>query len=761
MKLLCRIMAVVWLSCCLVRPASGQPAGTISGTVYDSLSKEPLVSATVLVQELQKGRFTNADGYFILPQIPFGTYHLRITYLGYRPKIISITVSPQNPRRVLKIFLVPDTLELGEVVVEAEREIEKREVIISRVHIPLQQLTSVRIASERDIFRTLQYLPGILSSSQVSSGLYIRGGSPDQNLILLDGATVYNPSHAFGFYSTFNADAIKDVQLYKGGFPAEYGDRMSAVLDITQKEGNKTAYHGKLIIGTLSSQGSVEGPIPLLPRSSFFLAGRRTYLEIVKPFLPEDPENPIPDFYFYDLNGKITMLPGDDDKVSLGGFLTRDIFRVRNAGTHFTFGILNRVASLRWAHVFTPQLLLTALGSASYYENRLDGSNFGFDFQIKNFIQDLAFKVTTEYYPTDRLSLKAGGEYHHYRFQFYQNFTGKRDTVIQEGSGRFGTIHFDVPDETFSIFLQGSYKLTDLLLIQAGIRSLTMGLRDLTVVMPRLALRYQFHPDFSVKLLWGIYKQYFYLAYQPNFSFFDTWLPTDPLTNPPTAQHYILSVEGYPLPNIKTSVDVYYKPMKHIAEFNRFSISGNSTRDIFLFGDGIAYGIEIFAQKKTGKLTGWVGYAYGYVEWQIDSLNNGKPFNPRYDRRHDFKIVLNYQISRRWEAAASFFFQSGQPYTPATSRFQSRFPGENPGRGVVIPADLYSLRLPPSHQLNLSIRYHTTIFDLPAIFSLDIYNVYSRRDIFARIYDTTSEVTTVTDVKLLPIVPSFSVEVEL
>ncbi len=738
-----------------------QQYGTISGYVYDSLSGEPLVSATVLLEELRKGKFTNADGYFILPQVPFGTYHLRISYLGYRHRTILVTLSAKRPNRSLRIFLIPDTIEIGKVVVEAEREIEKREVIISRVHIPTQQLTSVRIASERDIFRTLQYLPGILASSQVSSGLYIRGGSPDQNLILLDGATVYNPSHAFGFYSTFNADAIKDVQLYKGGFPAEYGDRMSAVIDITQKEGNKSEYHGKLIVGMLSSQGSVEGPLPLLPNTSFFLAGRRTYLEIVKPFLPEDPENPIPDFYFYDLNGKITYMPADGNKISLGGFLTRDVFRVQNPGVQFSFGILNRVASLRWAHVFNPSLLLTTIASHSYYENQLNGSNFGFDFEIKNYIQDLAFKAVAEYYPTAKLTLKAGGEYHAYQFLYYQNFTGKKDTIIEEGSGRFGSIHFDVSDFTLSTFLQASYRISDLLLLQAGVRSLTMDLRRLTVLMPRFAIRYQFHPEFALKFLWGVYKQYFYLAYQPNFSFFDTWLPTDPLTDPPTAQHFILSIEGYPTDEIKTSIDLYYKPMKHIAEFNRFSISGQSTRDIFLFGDGTAYGVELFVQKKTGRLTGWIGYAYGYVSWQIDSLNNGEPFNPRYDRRHDFKVVVNYQLSSRWDCSASFFFQSGQPYTGVTSRFQSRFPGENPGRGVTIPARLYGLRLPPSHQLNLSVRYHTAIFDLPTIVSLDIYNVYSRRDIFARIYDTSTEVTTVTDVKLLPIVPSLSIEVQL
>lgn len=754
-------LSLLWIGTLSAAFPLEQSAGSLSGYVYDSSSREPLVSATVLLKETNSGRYTNADGYFLFPELPYGTYHLSIRYIGYKPKDVTVRITPERPQQTIHILLSPRTVQIDEVTVEAEQEIEKREVIVSRVQLPVEQLKAIRIAGEQDIFRTIQYLPGVLSSSQLSSGLYIRGGSPDQNLILLDDATVYNPSHVFGFYSTFNPEAIKDIQLYKGGFPAEYGDRLSAVLDITQKEGNKREYHGKIGVGLLSSQLSVEGPIPLPFESSFFFAGRRTYLEVIRPFLPEDPENPLPDFYFYDLNGKLTFRPFPNDKIMINGFLTRDILSAMTPGTDFLLGITNRAVSLRWNHIFNPKLLATAVLASSYYENQLTGTTFGYDFSTLNSIEDQSLKVTIEYYPNDRLSLKSGVEYRHYNFLYYQNFSGS-DTALPEGSGEFGRINIPVNDFTISSFLQASYKLSDLLLLQAGFRTLRMDLRNLTVGMPRFAIRYQFHPDYALKLAWGMYKQYFYLAYQPNFSFFDTWFPVDPLTEPPTAQHYILSLESSAFSQFKLSLDLYYKPMKHIAEFNRYSLAGTTVRDIFFFGKGTAYGAEIFLQKSHGKITGWIGYAYGFVQWQIDSINYGEPFNPRYDRRHDFKIVLNYNYSPKWQFSASFLFQSGQPYTGITSRFQSKLPGDNVGRGVVIPSQRYGLRLPPSHQLNFGVRYSTHIFGkYKALISLDIFNVYSRRDILTRFYDTTSEKTVVTDIKLLPIVPSISMEVSL
>jgi outer membrane receptor protein involved in Fe transport len=262
-----------------------------------------------------------------------------------------------------------------------------------------------------------------------------------------------------------------------------------------------------------------------------------------------------------------------------------------------------------------------------------------------------------------------------------------------------------------------------------------------------------------VKAAWGIYHQYLRLASQPDFSFFDTWLPTDTTVVPSKAAHYILGVETQPFEGVNLNVDAYYKKMEHISEFNQYATNAGNVTELFYDGNGEAYGLEFFLQKKAGDFTGWLGYSFGFVNARFDSVNDGREFHPKYDRRHDFKIVAQYKLSDHWDVGASFTLQSGQPYTGSTSRFRAQLPGESIGSDITMPTDRYSLRLPMSHQLNLNVNYNTTVFDLPARLLIDIYNVYSRRDIWFRYYDTSKEVTEVTDVKLLPILPTVAFEV--
>ncbi|MBI3260607.1 MAG: TonB-dependent receptor [Ignavibacteriae bacterium] len=728
--------------------------GTLNGFITDAETKETLISVTVSVKGTKVGALTNKNGFYSLKSIPLGKQTIVVSLLGYK-KLEKEIVIEDNDSKKLNFELVPQSIQSKQVYVDAEREVEKRQISVSRVDIPIQQLSQLRIGGEADVFRALQFLPGVLTSSQISSGLYIRGGSPDQNLVLLDGSTVYNPSHLFGFISSFNPDAIKDVELIKGGYPAEYGSRLSAVLNLTQKDGNQEKYEGLASIGLISSRASAQGPIG---NGSFFVGGRRTYLDLLLGALPEDKENPLPNFGFYDMNAKITQTIDANNKLFLSGFLSNDFLTLDGSGINFQLGLGNRAASLRWTHVFGDNLFSVINVSGSRYLTGFDGDNSGFKFKVENSIIDYTLKMDLEWFASNDLTIKGGYEGTLFNFNYLQSF-GK-DSISNSDSTTAGSTNLSIYDHTHSLFTQVNYQLTDLLSLQGGLRFNYWDSSNVTTWDPRIALRYQIQENFAVKAAYGIYHQYLRLASQQDFSFFDTWLPTDNSVLPSTARHYILSFETVPFENYGLNVDFYYKDLSNISELIQTATKGTKVADIFYSGNGRAYGAEIFLQKKVGDLTGWIGYATGFVYATFPDINGGREFRPKYDRRHDFKIVGMYKLNDRWDFSGTFTFQSGQSYTSATSRFGSAMPGESVNYSYVVPGQRYGERLPASHQLNLNANYTTTFFGLPARIMIDIYNVYSRRDIWFRYYNTDKNITTVTDVKLLPIIPTIAFEVK-
>jgi hypothetical protein len=735
-----------------IEPAD-KAKGTASGFVQDAVTKEPLIGATIAIKGTKLGAYSNKSGYFSISNVPPGEQTLLVTYVGYKRKEIQLNVVAGGASK-LRIELSADTSKSREVTVTADRQEDKRQISISRVNIPIEQLSQLRIGGEADVFRALQMLPGVLTSSQISSGLFIRGGSPDQNLVLLDGMTVYNPTHLFGFISAFNNDAIKDVDLIKGGFPAEFGGRMSAVLNITQKDGNRDHVEGLVGLGLISSRASVQGP---LGNGSFFLGGRRTYLDLVLGLIPEDPTTPFPTFNFYDLNAKITQNLGEDDKVSLSGFMTRDNLGFSQPGLDFGVRIGNRATSARWSHIFDPTLFTTITLSASRYDNSFDGKNSGIAFSVNNSIVDYTTKVELEWFAGETFSVKGGYEGNIYNFDYVQLFeqSAQNNTVIRD------TIGLEIWDNTQAMYAQTTWNMTDEITLQGGMRASYWTSSEQWLMDPRLAVRYQLTEDVALKAAWGIYHQYLRLASAPDFSFFDTWLPSDRSVPPGRADHYVLSMESRPYEGYDINVDVYYKNLANINELQQ----GNRGRqvqvsDIFYVGNGYTYGAEFFVQKRSGRLTGWIGYALGFVYSRFDSVNLGNWFRPKFDRRHDLKITAMYKINDDWEIGSSFMFQSGQSYTGATSTLAGRMPGWEGGVVMVNPSQRWGLRLPNSHQLNLNVNYNTTMFGLPCRLFLDIYNVYSRRDIWFRSFITTEGIPTARDVRLLPILPTISLELK-
>ena len=733
------------------------PAGaTLSGYVSDVDNGEKLIGATVAVLGTKVGAAANASGYYVVKNIPSGTYTVRVTSLGYEPLEVKITFADGESRRE-DFALTPVQTETGGVTVVGQKE--KRQITVSKVEIPVEQLAQLRIGGEADVFRALQFLPGVLTSSQISSGLYIRGGSPDQNLVLVDGSTVYNPSHLLGFFSTFNPDAIKDVDLIKGAYPAEYGGRLSAVLDLRQKDGNVNEFEGVASLGLVSSRLSLQGPTPF-GNGSYFIGGRRTYLDLITGLLPEDPENPFPNFAFYDVNAKITQTLSKNDVLQVSGFTSADDLGLEASGLEFNLGISNLVGSVRWTHTFADDLFFVLNAGGSKYETGFDGKNSGFFFEAKNSIRDYTGKSKLEWYANDRLTVKTGLDATIYQFNYFQNFSGDSVDIVDPGTNENGQVNLLVDDWTVAGYGQANYLLTDAFSVQGGLRVDYFNLSETTTYDPRAALRWQMFPNFALTAGWGIYHQYLRLATQPDFSFFDTWMPTDSTVVPSKAIHYVLSGESELVEGVDLNVDLYYKTLDNISDFNTTVTEAQNVADVFYSGEGEAYGGEIFIQKKSGRLVGWVGYGLGWVNARFDSINGGKEFRPKYDRRHDLKVVAQYKLSDHWDIGASFTFQSGQSYTGATSRFRTTLPDGTSGYDLIIPSQRYGLRLPASHQLNLNVNYNSTLFGLPMRLLFDVYNVYSRRDIWFRYYETDGETTEVTDVRLLPIIPTIALEVK-
>lgn len=727
----------------------------LNGYVKDESNGETLIGATVVIKDTKFGSYTNRQGFYNINNVPAGQYTIKVSMVGYETREIKVTLDKNLVKR-LDIQIKAGSVISEGISVTADRDVESRQISISKVNIPIQQIKEIRIGGESDVFRAIQMLPGVLTSSQISSGLYIRGGSPDQNLVLLDGTTVYNPSHLFGFISTFNSDAIKDVELIKGGYPAEYGSRLSSVLNITQKDGNRNEFQGVASLGLISSKVSLEGPIG---NGSWFLSGRRTYFDLIKGALDTDPTNPIPDFGFYDVNAKITQDIGSSDKISVSGFMSDDDFDFETSGINLNMFLGNRSAGVKWTHIFGKDLFTNVNISGSHYSNGLKQDLSGFLITVENSITDYTFRGSAEYFLSDITTLSSGIEFTNFIFEYNQNFTGDGQSG-EQGTNEGGRANLLYHDWVYSAYAQINHQFTDLLSLQAGLRANYWDYSLQTNFDPRVALRWQAQENFAIKASWGIFHQYLRLAGDENFALFDTWLPTDRTVDPSQAVHYILSFETEPTEGYNLNFDVYYKDLKNISEINRTALEAVDVKDIFFSGKGTAYGAEIFLQKRFGKLAGWVGYGLGWVNANFDSINGGRTFRPKYDRRHDLKIVAQYQLNDSWTFGATFMLQSGQSYTGATSRFQAGMPGDNYGYGKIIPSDRYGLRLPPSHQLNLSVGYNTTLFKLPFRINLDIFNVYSRRDILMRIYNADDEETVVEDVRLLPIIPTISFEIK-
>ena len=704
---------------------------TLSGTITDVKNGEELVGATVYVAEARAGVSTNSYGFFSI-SLPPGNYHIAVTYIGYETKKLDVDFNTDNR---LKIELKEEERKLKEVVVQTDRA-DARHVSENKMSVVKMDIKQVKkiplLLGEVDIIKAVQLLPGVQSAGDGSSNFVVRGGNIDHNLVLLDEAVVYNPSHVFGFFSTFNGDAIKDFDLYKGGIPSQFGGRLASVLDVRMKDGNAKEFNASGGVGVLFSRLTLEGPLPK-KKGSFMIAGRRSYFDIFFP-LSKDLDGVAA--YFYDLNMKLNYILGDKDKFFLSGYMGRDKLAF---GELVGFGWGNITTTARWNHIFSNKLFVNTTLSYSRYD-------YNVDFNIAknlnstriNYINDLNLKIDGSYYLSPRNSFKFGIKQNYYVFEPGLQKPITAESIIPESSlptkrayeqdyylshivkmGARATVEYGGRISVFSnmgtgrsINYIGSPTYIDNGFVKEGQKDTINMFRNYKAaeiyntyygIEPRMNFTYLLNSSTSLKCSYNRMFQYMQLIQNITASVGqEFWTPSDKYLKPQQSDQIAAGVfKNFRENTIEFSAEVYYKWLRNTVELrDNADIQFNEAIESQLVaGKGRAYGIEFFARKQTGNTTGWISYTLAKSERQADFINNGEWYPFRYDRRHYLTIVISQTISKRVTLGASFVYGSGLAFTMPTSAYQLF------GDPKIVPdyGSRNSARYPEYHRLDLSV----------------------------------------------------------
>ncbi len=702
-----------------------QQTFTVSGYVNDSTSGESLIGASIFIKEIQKGVSTNTYGYYSVT-LAEGSYTFITRYIGYaqEDRVIDLRADVK-----MNIDLKPTVTEIKQVeVVKEKRKSNTESTDMGRIDVDVQKLNTLpALLGEVDILKVIQFLPGVKSGGEGNSGFYVRGGGPDQNLILLDEATVYNASHLFGFFSVFNADAIKNLELIKGGMPANYGGRTSSVLDITMKEGNDNKFHGQGGIGLISSRFTLEGPI-VKDKSSFIVSGRRTYIDVLtKPFLKDNPNFGGTGYYFYDLNAKANYRISDKDRLYLSGYFGRDVFDFGSSDPgdpKFRIPWGNATVAARWNHVFGPKLFMNTTATFSDYKFEFNGEQSDFAFKLFSGIKDYGLKVDLSQYPNVRHSLKYGGQYiyHVYTPSTVNVSSGATDFNIDEPS--------KLNAHETAVYILDEFDVTDRIRVNGGLRFTSFAqvgtfreyvlspagdptgdlinygrgqsVKTYVGLEPRLSARYRINDKSSFKASFNRNLQYVHLASFSSIALpTDVWVPSGKNVKPQVGVQYAVGYfRDFKERVFEASVEVYYKDMQNLIEYKEGAQpqdNGNTNYDANLvFGNGYSYGAEFFVKKRTGRLNGWVGYTWSKTMRKFPDLNKGEEFPSRWDRTHDVSIVASYEYNKRWTFGATFTYQTGQAVTLPVNRYWIE------GRLVSEYTERNGYRMAPYHRLDVA-----------------------------------------------------------
>ncbi len=727
-----------------------QLTASISGFISNTETGEPLIAANFALKENQKGTAANNSGYFFLTNLSPGSYTIVATYIGFKRFEKEITLrSGENLH--LNIELTPHEEQMQELVVESQKRTPEDRTIGS-AEISGKRIQDIPAVLQADVFRSLQLLPGIKASSDFSSGLYVRGGSPDQTLILLDNTTVYNPSHFFGFFSTFNPPAVEDVHLYKGGYPAQYGGRLGAVLTISNKDGNRNEFEGSMTLGLLASSLSLEGP---LKNGSYMLAIRRSTLEPMLAVLRQSTDN-IPDsFYFLDMNGKLTIDASDYDRLTFSFYNGVDDLQFPlfdDAGVGLNYG--NQTFSSTWTHLFSNKLLSSLTLTRARYFNFPSFRIASTPYERSNNIHDYSIKKNFEYLPDDNHRISAGFQAGSLLLKLSDKFDGQ-ETFQTRTHSIYG-----------SVFLEDRWTFSENWIFTPGIRTTAFSAGDFFRLEPRVSLEYRPTDRFRVQTAYGRYNQFLTLVSNEAFSGFDVWLTTKEGVPPAYGNQYIIGLKTIPWQNYRLDLEIYYRSMENLFEPDPFvpTQTGLPYPKIFRFGEGYAYGAEFYFERKIGKLTGFMGYTFSVTRRKFPAFNQSisnnpaRYYPPQHDQMHDFNIVLEYDFNGPWATSIVFNYATGQAFTEPMGRASAfDFPTTDNRLDQLLVDRVNASRLPDYHRLDISISRQGTFFGIgEAEWKIQLINTYSRRNIWFYKYNWDENPVEREAVKLLPVLPSIS-----
>ena len=718
-------------------------AATLSGFVADQSNGESLPYATVVLkgQGDPIGTLSNVDGYYAIRGVLADTeYALTISYIGYISFRDTLTLQAGETRR-LNVQLQPEPIEVQEIVVEAKRGEEEQRIQPGFVEIETAQIREMPSIGETDILRTLHLLPGIQAASDISSGLYIRGGGPDQTLILLDQMPLYNPSHAFGFFSTFNPDAIRDMSLHKGAYPAQYGGRLGAVLDVHNKDGNRKGFEASGGVSIIAARLTLEGPIK---KGSWMVSGRRTYIDPILSLIRNE-DTDVPAYYFFDLNAKLNRDFSDNDKVQISGYLGRDnltfdidtdsFFRIRWGNTAFLG---------KWTHVFSPALFGNFVAASSHYSSKTDLNILDTRILFFNSIRDYTLKADLDWFASHDHAISGGVLATRYDFEFVQEFNQDDQLDLRE------------KPNLLSLYMQDHWQPGTATDIRLGVRGNYFSEGARIQIEPRLSMSYR-TGNYRWKAAGGAFHQYLQWVTTEAFSGGDFWVPLDETVDPGRSWQGVVGVEWEPSERYQATVEAYYTDLANLVVLdNRVAADSDATTSEEVFvsgGTGYATGIEVFLQRRTGRLTGWIGYTLGWTRRTFAELNRGKAFPPKYDRRHDVSFVTTYRVGK-WSFGANYIYGTGQAFTPASARYLLRSPALSQQiEDLALPADRNSGRLLPYQRLDLSVKRRFRAFGANAEIYVQVFNVFNRRNEWFVVFDETDPDV----IRMLPIVPTLGI----
>jgi hypothetical protein len=761
--------------------ASSQNRYTINGYVRDSLSRETLIGASVQIKEAGRGVNSNQYGYFSLT-VPEGEYTMVVSFVGYFPLEQKISL---HGDKEMNLSLFSKTSLSQEIVISAKkRDANVTNAQMGQIDLSMNRMRSVPVIfGEIDPLKTLQLFPGVSNAGEGNSGLYVRGGGPDQNLILLDDAVVYNSGHLFGFFSIFNGDAIKNTTLIKGGMPAQYGGRLSSVLDISMKDGNMKNFQAEGGIGSISSRLAIQGPV-VKDKASFMVSGRRTYIDaLVKPFIKKGSQFYGSGYYFYDLNAKFNYKFSNKDRLYISGYFGRDVFDFVNNQRQFDVNIPwgNSTLTTRWNHVFNKKLFMNTTVVYNDYDFALGALQNNFNFTLKSGIRDVNIKSDLDHYLSPEHKLKYGLQYTFHRFS-PSVVSGQQDSVVFNPNN--SQLKYA---REMAAYVQDDWEISNDLKMSYGLRwsgfqqvgpytkyaTDNFGNRLDSVVFnggepikfysgfePRATLRYSLNEETSIKGSVSRNRQYIHLVSNSGTTLpTDVWVPSTFRVKPQLSWQYAAGIfKNFKDNTYETSIEVYYKSMKNQIEYREgYTPSIKDPEEEFVFGDGWSYGAEFFFNKTRGRFTGWIGYTLAWSWRKFADLNKGNKYPAKFDRRHDLSVVGIYEMNSKWKLSAVFVYATGN----AASLPEKFYLVE----GVLTQqySTINKYRLPSYHRLDISATYTPVpkkVKKISSSWNFSIYNAYSRKNPYFFYFDQTGSAFDGTlqvqakQVSLFPVIPS-------